>query len=343
MIEIITTKDKWSDLLAEFDTYDVYHTYDYHMITKSATERPILIKYTNNRTTIGIPLLLRNIKNTMYRDATSVYGYSGPLSKGVTEDFDNSRFVEILTQYFSKHDVISIFSRLNPFIPNQNKLLKNFGEILQSGKVVNIDLKLDKVIQRQNYHRRLKNHINKSRKSCTVIKSNSLDDIDIFMDIYNENMARVNAQKNYYFKREYFVKLLESKDFETEIYFARENTTKKIISGAMFFKTNSIIQYHLSGTRDEFLHLMPTKLLIDEMRLNAPGNTFKFLNLGGGLGASENDSLFKFKSSFSDDHHSFYIWKLITNKQAYDEVCKNNNTLNSDSTFFPLYRQNENV
>lgn len=341
MIEIIKTSDKWSNLLLEFEIYDTYHTFDYHMFTKSKNETPILIKYTENEIIIGIPLLLRSIDNTIYHDATSVYGYCGPLSKGVTDDFDNTLFLEVINQYFIDHNVISIFSRLNPYIVNQNKILSNYGEIFEIGKVVNIDLKLDKTIQRQNYHRRLKNHINKSRRSCKIIKAKSSQDVDTFIEIYNENMIRLNAKKNYYFSKEYFLKLLESKEFKTEIFLAVEKKTKSIISGAMFFKKNSIIQYHLSGTRDEFLHLMPSKLLIDEMRVRASDKTYKVFNLGGGLGASEDDSLFKFKSSFSDDYHPFCTWKLITNQKAYNEICKRNKIQNIDSDFFPLYRVKE--
>ena len=341
MVEIITEKDNWNSTLSEFSLFDTYHTFDYHMISKSEEETPILIKYVENEVIIAIPLLLRSIENTIYKDATSVYGYSGPLTKGITSDFDNSHFAEVLINYFIKNNLISIFSRLNPYISNQSEILTNIGEISQLGKVVNIDLKLDKDIQRQNYHRRLKNHINKSRRNCNIIKASTAQEMNSFIEIYNENMIRVNAKKSYYFNKAYFSELFKSKDFETEIFLATEKSTKEIISGAMFFKKNGIIQYHLSGTKNEYLHLMPTKLLIDEMRINATDDGYNIFNLGGGLAASGDDSLFKFKSSFSDDYRPFFIWKLITNQKAYAEVCKKNKIKNTESNFFPLYRLTE--
>ena len=343
MIEIITEKEKWDALLSEFDSYDTYHTFDYHMISRLQEESPILIKYTEKELVIGVPLLLRNINDTHYNDATSVYGYCGPLSKGVTDNFDNSSFIEALKDYFIENNIISVFSRLNPYIANQNKVLNNLGEIFPLGKVVNINLKLDKTIQRQNYHRRLKNHINKSRRNCKVVKAKSIEEIENFIEIYKENMIRVNAKKSYYFSKEYFLKLFESKNFKTEILLAIDKESKKIISGAMFFKTNSIVQYHLSGTKNDFLHLMPTKLLIDEMRITATDSGFKTFNLGGGLAASGDDSLFRFKSSFSDNFHPFSLWKLIINQKAYDEVCDKNEIINRDSKFFPLYRLKEHL
>lgn len=341
MIETITQKDEWDSLITEFSEYDTYHTYGYHNIYKLENETPILIKYIEGEVVICIPLLLRNIKDTPYKDATSVYGYCGPLSKGLTEAFDNNSFVEVLKQYLFENNIISVFSRLNPYISNQKKILKNLGEISTLGKIVNINLKLDETLQRQKYHRRLKNHTNKSRRSCDVISASSIKEIEAFVEIYSENMIRVNAKKMYFFSKEYFIKLFDCKDFDTEILLAIDKETNNIISGALFLKKNNIVQYHLSGTKDHYLHLMPTKLLIDEMRIKATKEGYEIFNLGGGLEANEKDNLFRFKSSFSDDFYLFSIWKLIINQNAYSEVCKKHKIVNLDSNFFPLYRLKE--
>ncbi|MFV9551006.1 peptidoglycan bridge formation glycyltransferase FemA/FemB family protein [Algibacter sp. PT7-4] len=341
MIELIAEKDKWDSFISEFQYYDTYHTFDYHIISKSKEDTPILIKYTENNVVIGIPLLLRAIKNTPYKDAISVYGYSGPLSKGITENFNNTVFTKTLFNYFKKNNIISVFSRLNPYIKNQKKILENIGETCLLGKVVNINLNLNKEVQRQNYQSRLKNQINKARKNCSIKTATTNQDINEFIKIYNENMLRVKAKKTYFFDNNYFYNLVKSKSFKTIILLAIDNETKEIISGAMFLIKKSIVQYHLSGTKNDFLHLMPTKLLIDEMRVIANREKYTFFNLGGGLGGSNEDSLFKFKSTFSKDSYLFFIWKLIVNKKAYDEVCQKNEIKNLSSNFFPLYRLNE--
>ncbi len=343
MVEIIENKNKWDLLLSKFDRYDSYHTFDYHLITKSKEESPILIKYVEENVVIAIPLLIRNIEGTPYKDVTSVYGYIGPLSIGITNDFDNSVFINELLLFFKEKNIISVFSRLNPFIPNQNKILSNFGDLYPLGKVVNINLTLDKTIQRQNYHRRLKNHINKSRRNCSITKASNADHIDKFIEIYNENMNRVNAKKSYYFNKDYYMKLFGSSDFETEVLLAKDNESQNIIAGAMFLKKNGIVQYHLSGAKNDFLHLMPTKILIDEMRLNATDQGYAFFNLGGGLGACEDNSLFRFKSSFSKEYHQFCIWKLVVNQDVYQSLIKRNKILTQNSSYFPLYRLKEHV
>ena len=77
------------------------------------------------------------------------------------------------------------------------------------------------------------------------------------------------------------------------------------------------------------------------MRIKATEEGYKKLNLGGGLGANEKDSLFRFKSLFSDEYHPFFVWKLITNEKVYKDLCKKNSINYKSSSFFPLYRLKE--
>ena len=105
----------------------------------------------------------------------------------------------------------------------------------------------------------------------------------------------------------------------------------------MMVKTKNIIQYHISGTRNDYLNASPIRLLIDEMRLKGTKEGFRYFNLGGGLGNQE-DELFRFKSSFSKDFKPFKVWKHIANESVYEKLVQKNNVKNIDSNFFPLYR-----
>jgi len=46
----------------------------------------------------------------------------------------------------------------------------------------------------------------------------------------------------------------------------------------------------------------------------------KFFHLGGGNTSSEKDSLFIFKSNFSNNLMDFFIGKKIHNQQIYDKI-----------------------
>jgi lipid II:glycine glycyltransferase (peptidoglycan interpeptide bridge formation enzyme) len=152
-------------------------------------------------------------------------------------------------------------------------------------------------------------------------------------------MDRVNATKKYYFTKEYFLKFINSKDYKTVMLFVVLKETGEIISAALMVKSNDIVQYHLSGTKEVFLHLSPIRLLIDEMRLIATNENKVFFNLGGGLGNLD-DGLFKFKASFSKDFKTFNVWKYISNQEVYNSLVSENLSNEDKIDFFPLYRQN---
>lgn len=342
MIIAITTKGNWDSFLTKMKNYDFYHTYDYHKLTVKKTESFRLLTYTKKEVSIAIPIVVRPINNTVYYDATSVYGYAGPLINGIDDAFINNDFAACLNAYFKKENIISIFSRLNPFINYQEKILKNIGIVDNMGPIVTINLGLTEEQQESQFSKTTKRYLKKTRKYCDIKYSQSESDLDTFMKLYYENMDRVNAEEEYYFSKEYFSNLLKSNSFNTQLIFATLKETDEIISGALFINThNKVVQYHLSGTANKYLHLTPIRLLIDEIRIKATKNSFETLNLGGGLG-SKDDNLFRFKSSFSNEYKMFKTWKYIVNKSAYEELCNTKN-ISIDKElykgFFPAYRQ----
>lgn len=338
MITEVTSKAEWQSVLSKTDSYDFYHTYDYHSIScNSNKETPVLVTYTHNDVLIALPLLLRKIGNTDFYDFTSIYGYGGPVAKNVTTNFDAAHFQNELLNYFKQKQVVSVFSRLHPYIETQDIILSDLGSLVSLGKVVNIDVTLPLEESRRAYQKSLKNQVNKLRRTCTVRKAQTKNDVLEFIDIYYENMTRLKAKESYFFERDYFLDFLERSDFKTDILLVEEMETKRPIAGSMFVKTNGFVQFHLSGTRTDFLRLKPSKLFLDEMRIEATNKGYEYFNLGGGLGSKE-DSLFEFKSSFSKDFRIFKVWKLIVNQEIYDSLSIGNNNLNTD--YFPLYRAN---
>lgn len=340
VLEIVKSKSEWDFLVDSAIKSDFYHTYDYHQISKNEDEEAILIKYTQKSNTILLPLLLRKIENTSYSDATSVYGYAGPLIIALEDNFDRTLFHTELQNFLDNKNIVSVFSRLNPFIKSQDKLLKGLGKVENIGKIVNIDVTQDLESQFSAYQKRLRNYINKSRKFCSIRKAVTKKDMLSFIEMYYQNMERVHAKEQYFFPKKYFFDLVESSSFETEILLTNLIETNETIAGAMFIKKDGIVHYHLSGSKEEFLYLNPLKFMIDEMRIVASMENNTFYNLGGGIGSKE-DSLFRFKSNFSKDHKIFKVWKYIVNDKKYNELsyCSNCPKINdSCNKFFPSYR-----
>ena len=73
------------------------------------------------------------------------------------------------------------------------------------------------------------------------------------------------------------------------------------------------------------------------MRIKATKEGFKYFNLGGGRGSSD-DSLFRFKSGFSKDFKEFKVWKHIVDEYAYNILVERNLGADYVTSFFPAYR-----
>ncbi len=333
MISLITEKEEWRNALKAIGGYDFYHTYDYHHLSKNADETPLLVMYKDEHLHLVIPFLKRTIADGPYVDLTSVYGYAGPLQKGTLEDADLGLFQTMFNSCLAELKVVSIFSRLHPYLNYQEPLLAGLGQVITLGKTVNIDLTKSVDEQRTQYGKSTKNRTNKCRRLCKVVSATTTEDIDTFIDIYYENMKRLSAAESYFFPRKYFFDFLECSDFETDILLVIHEEDQLAIAGSMFVKTNSMVQFHLSGSRTEYLNIAPANLFLDEMRLKATQEGYTTFNLGGGLG-SEQDSLFNFKASFSKDYRDFKIWKYIVNNSVYDTLAGER----KHSDFFPAYR-----
>jgi hypothetical protein len=340
MLATITTKNEWDDVLEKVDAFDVYHTYDYHINAAKPGEKSVLLYYTNDTIHIAQPLLIRSIPNSDYFDATSVYGYSGPLSSGLTKHTDLNDFHQAIRAYFKEEQVISVFSSLNPFIDHQKKIISGLGKIEYLGKVVNINTSLSLGEQEAQYSKTTKRYIKRNRNLFYARRGKSEDDITMFLNLYHQTMKRLKAHENYFFSAEYFEALIASNAYETEIIFAITKDTHSPISAILLLKTNhKIVQYHLSGTHEAYKYLSPIRFLIDEIRQIATREGYAYFNLGGGFG-SKKDSLFDFKASFSADHKKFKVWKFILDGKAYDDLVLKNDAISTDAVtnYFPLYR-----
>lgn len=343
MIEIITERTVWNNTISLSRHSDFYHTYFYHNLSKKENETPLLIKYEDDNSCILLPLLIREIENSVYKDATSVYGYSGMLCVSEMEHFDNENFKKELNAFLVANKIISVFSRLHPYLDFQEKILSGIGQISNPGDVVYINLLEPIQIQRQHYSNRLKTHVNKAKRLCTIIKGETKEQIHEFIKIYYENMRRVDAHERYFFDETYFYQLMASPDFEVELSLALNNNTNEIIAGALFIKTDNIVQYHLSGIKEEFLDINPIKLVIDSMRVKSTEEGYTYLNLGGGR-ENKQDSLFRFKTTFSKNLKPFKLWKHIVDEKVYQDLVNQQQRIEKDlnlennQEFFPAYR-----
>jgi hypothetical protein len=339
MIKIITLLDQelWSDYVRKSAAYDFYHTWYYHSMDNTA--EPLLFVFQEADDYIAFPFLKRPIEETDYNDLTCVYGYGGPISNKAFPDLDEAfleRFKVALLEFFEEQKIISVFSRLHPFF-NQDKLMNKFPGVYPNGKTVAIDLKVPIELQRSGYHRSYRQHIKQLKnKGYTVKETSSPEDVEAFAKIYTENMKRVGASDYYLFTKSYFDELLAAEEFESKLMLIMYEGEP--VSGGVIICTNKIMQAHLVGTRTAHISVSPPKLLIDELTVMGRELGYEYLNLGGGLNFKE-DTLYYWKTGFSNLCLDYNSWRFIVNPGVYDSLLQSQGIdPELDVDFFPLYR-----
>lgn len=325
--------EEWTAYVLNSVNYDFYHTWHYHSLEKNGD--PFLFVYEESDVFIALPLLKREIANSGLYDLTSVYGYSGPISNRKFADISDQileNFKYFFLNFMNTGRYICVFCRLNPFI-DQKVLIEKIGGISDNGKTVYMDLSISIEEQRTGYEKRMGRQIRHLRKMPYIIKeAKTTDEISLFTAMYNENMLRLKAEKSYFFNEDYFAAIIKEDSCKLIVMY----DGIKMICGAIIMCCGGIIRNHLSATAVDYVNQSPSKLLTDEISIIGRQLGMKYFHLGGGLGGRE-DSLFKFKSSFSNLFLEDSTWKFVSDTFVYNDLIKERKS-DLNINYFPLYR-----
>jgi hypothetical protein len=343
--ETVRDQARWREIINSFHYKDFYQSWDFHALSeKNGEGEPVMLFMSfGNNDAVALPFLLREGHFCGYdvKDASSVYGYSGPIVRGTLSDKQNSLFTSKVLEWLNNESVVTLFTRLNPLIDTLS-VSEALGEVVSCGQTVPIDLSLPLDVQRKQYRQTNRSEINKLvRMGAECMIGQSTDNLNTFIDLYESTMDRLGADSYYHFERGYYKDLLEADDFTARLYVVSLNGD--IICGGIFVFDSDIVQYHLGGTNSDYYKLAPTKLMFDKVRLDANDEGKRWFHLGGGAGSKE-DSLYKFKAGFSKVNKRFSVLKVVVNKDRYEKICSacmqhsKKNGLEINNLFFPIYR-----
>jgi pyridoxal phosphate-dependent aminotransferase EpsN len=347
--QVLWTKQQqeWMGILGQMVQHDFHHMPQYQRVEEHRLKGMAhLFTYCDGDYVIALPLLLRRVGDEFpgLNDATSVYGYGGPVASHQRMPEPVVRaFQAALREELAERNVIAVFSRLHPLIAGHD-LLAGVGECRAIGQTVSIDLSLSLEKQRAQYRETYNRRVSKQQREGTIacLHDEEKRHLGDFVSIYEETMRRVKAERSYFCGQDYFSQLACELGSLLHLFVAVIG--RKVAAAGLFTICNGIVQYHLGGTRDEFLKLSPMALIFDTVRLWANEIGACVFHLGGGVGAKE-DSLFYFKAGFSDRRHNFAIWRWIVAPEIYHDLCERQtrkNTLRglepALADYFPSYR-----
>ncbi|MEI6352060.1 MAG: GNAT family N-acetyltransferase [Verrucomicrobiota bacterium] len=355
-MEIIHTHQsaEWLKVLSQC-AHDIYHLPGFHFAAERNGEGEAkLFVYRGGGFIIALPLLLRPLDQLAvigeaargWKDATSVYGYSGPVvSDPNIPDTVRIDFQRTLDSALRQERVVSVFSRFHPLLA-QTHLVAGLGDCLLSGTTVSIDLTLSEAEQRARYRRDHRKSLRQLRESGVVCRYAGRESMPSFVHMYRETMSRIGADQWYFFDDEYFNNLLSGLGFRSHLHLFLCELEGKEIASMLVGTCCGIAQTFLSASLDGYTKYAPTKLAIDTVRSWATNERLKYFHLGGGVGGKR-DSLFYFKAGFSDRTHDFITWRWVNDPEFYGHLCHEMTRWNErnrrrpvSSDYFPEYRCN---
>jgi serine/alanine adding enzyme len=302
---------------------DIYFTEEYVKLYETENDKAECFIYKNGNNTFIFPYLKRRhiINGEEYFDFESQYGYGGPISNSINEEFNDSAQASFL-KYCNDNRIFAGFIRLHPLLDNY-KIFSKIARIQLNRKTVAINLNLSKEnIWSKQIHSKNRNEIRKAEKAGLIYKVDSdFDYLEDFKRLYEDTMRKVNADEFYFFNSDYYEIFI--KKFKKKAFLGLVLLDNKVISAAIFMMDGYYAHYHLSGSDSNYLNICPNNFLLYNTALYLKERGLKLFHLGGGYNTDSENSLYKFKKRFSKDIYDFYTGKILVNKTIYDRIVNN--------------------
>ncbi len=297
---------------------DIYYSDNYISLYLKDKEEIFSFEYKENdnifiNKTIKRPILnIGNIKiDEGFYDLETAYGYGGFYTNCNDELFISNALIEYKKKC-KEENIIAEFMRFHPF----NNFSQNNDSFLDMN-IYDRDVVVKNLTEDilMSYSSKVRNTVKRAIEKVTIAESN---DIDKFMELYNETMLKNKADNFYFFDNNYYQKLIANDNIKLYKVIYQDET----IAMGFFMFGNDICHYHLSANTDLSYSLNSNYALLNYIFNVAKERGLKYFLLGGGTTSNEDDSLFKFKKKFSKELKPFYISGKIYNKEIYDKYTK---------------------
>lgn len=329
MLEIISSSQKieWNNIIKSFNNWDIYYLCEYaESFQVHGDGEPLLINFNDGNDRFCYVVMKKDISddkrfngfltpNTFF-DFETPYGYGGPLCDCSISDSGQLKFLNELKIYTKVNGIVSQFIRFHPLLSNYNIMPKVF-DIKYLHQTIYMETKSPEQIM-ADMDSKNRNMVRKAIKSGVVIERKTIQDYKDFLPIYEETMTRDSASDYYFFKNNYFEKLVDLKDNACFFYAMLEN---KPIAAAIMYYNEKYMHYHLAGSLTDSRKYSPSNLLLYEAACWASKKGIEKFHLGGGL--VEDDSLFGFKKQFNKNGRLlFHVGRTIFDNEKYQKLLE---------------------
>jgi hypothetical protein len=294
--------------------------------------RPALLHFRHPDGELALPLLLRPLPDRTGWDATTPYGYGGPLGSGEGAVTD---FGPALDAWAQKNRVVTTFLRLHPVLANA-QLVPASAELLTVGATVGWDTSTgrDLVHHLHPHHRRAARRADRAGLKVTVVQRPP--SLDRFRNLYFSTMRRHAADPYFYFPPAYWEALLTNAE-ELQPVLIEGWLGDRFVAGLLCFMHAPWLHYHLGGFDETARSIGASHRCFLAAAEWAQSRGMTGFHIGGGLGGRSTSSLFMFKRRFDPGNATldFHIAKLVHDRATYVELAGTDST----AGFFPPWRR----
>ncbi len=312
--------ESWDRYLEYFDPEkkDIYYREDYTGLYGDAENIPLCVVCREGERILLMPYLRR--RTGEYYDLETPYGYGGPLSNTCDSEWIKKALNDMKT-LFKSEKYLCGFVRFHPLLENA-ELMKSGMEVIFDRKTVVMDIYRDRDdLFKNGISAKCRNKLRRAQSEGLSFEAeDDFSSLPEFIELYEATMRRLEADDFYFFPSGYYKKFTES--FKGRAFLGTVKKDGRIICASLFMYDGVYGHYHLEGSDSEIRVPGANNLLIwgaaDALRKEG----VRYLHLGGGYNSDEENSLFKFKSSFGSDIRDFYIGKMIFMPDEYNEICR---------------------
>jgi hypothetical protein len=292
---------------------DDYFRSEHHLRAEGVTHT--LVVEGDAGRALRLPLIVRPIEGTPYRDAVSPYGFPGGVLDGLSEvpkdtvDWRATGLVSIFVRerVAGRHCFAGGTARNEVFFIDPHLPIQYRG---MHSRQIRRNLRLGFVLV------------------CRPVREASREEREGFKEVYRQTMIRDRASSRYFFPDAYFEELFSSPGAWLAMARAPDG---QVASAALGVSSDGVLHYYLGGTADAYLARSPAKNVFAALvelctQLGVP------LNLGGGI--QPGDSLEEFKRGFANAIFRLHTHEILCNPEVYAELSGGR----PGEGYFPAYR-----
>ena len=328
---------QWASFLREVP-HDFYHLPAYVALSAAQEHGVARALYVEDGArSLLVPLIVRDIPGSDGRDATSPYGYPGPLVCGTDDAGFMAQALSAGMATLREVGIVTLFVRLHPLL--NASAPEGGGEVVLHGDTVSVDLTLPEQTLWAQMRRNHRRDITKAVRSGFVARiDRDFEQYRAFKLLYRATMDRLSASPFYFFGDAYFDALREALGDRLHLCLVEKGDA--IAAAGLLIGTGGIMQYHLMGTDEAFASGEPSKLMVHHAVGWAKARGYRSLHVGGGVGGAT-DSLLHFKAGLSPVRHPYRTLRVVLDEAEYRRlVAACDPDLDPDDLggYFPAYR-----